>query len=194
VLPFLVLGACQTLQGGNAGWQQAQAVQIQAAGRQLGVPVRTTRMVHFAQDGATFVTAPAANLETIPATELPRGIDIGVAYLDAPRQALPTGYYRLRAFGDPRGVGVTQGRVQWIGTDGRVALEIPATLDVESMTLPPRAAEEITTVTLTTIAAKESGGCLYKIRVCYLCTNGETTCIWKCVWATAPSLHGDETQ
>jgi hypothetical protein len=186
-----VAGAQDTMPGARPAWQQEQADQIQQAGRRLGVPVRTTRMVHFAQNGATFLTAPAANLETIPATQLPRGIDLGVAYLDAPRQAIPTGYYRLRVFGRPRGVGTTDARLQWIGMNGRVAAEVPATVEVSSMTLPAQAAEGITDVTISTVAARPREGCLYKVLVCHRCPNGQVTCWYTCVWAAETRIHND---
>lgn len=119
--------------GPGTSWMQAQAEAMRRAGQRLGIPVQTDRMAYFAQNGATLVTAPAANLETIPAANLDRGVYLGVAYVEVPGRRIPAGFYGLRVFPDSQRTGTAEGRVQLVGTDGRVAVEVPATVEVRSM-------------------------------------------------------------
>jgi hypothetical protein len=183
LLPLLAVGACETREAEGAGWTQTQADQIRRAGEQLGIPVRTDRMVHFAQGGATFFTAPAESLETVPAAALPRGVNLGVAYLDIPGDSLAAGFYGLQVFADPRQVGTVAGRLQWIGADGKVAAEVPATVNLRSLAPPERTATP-STITLSAPCPSDTEnvppGCVGPYRVCYTSWIG-TYCFWRCI-------------
>jgi hypothetical protein len=120
-------------QGSATGWMQAQAEAVRRAGQRLGIPVQTDRMVYFAQNGATLITAPAANLETIAAASPDRGLYLGVAYVEVPGRRIPDGFYGLRVFPDSQRTGTSEGRVQLVGTDGRVAAEVTAIVEVRSI-------------------------------------------------------------
>jgi hypothetical protein len=139
----LILGAggCQSasrtsIEDATKQWTKQTEQLLSNAGDRLGVPVQTTQMVHYAQWGASFYTAAAAKLDTVPAGELRNGVDIGVVYVDSPGQTFPKGYYRLRGIADARQPGDLQGTIQVIGTDGTVASEIPAEFSVSSMERP----------------------------------------------------------
>jgi len=114
-------------------WTKTTEVLLRDAGDRLGVPLQTKQMVHYAQWGASFYTAPAADFDNVPATALPRGVNVGVAYVDSPGQSYPKGYYSLRAFANPTGIGDTEGKLQLIDTAGKVAAEMPATYTIASI-------------------------------------------------------------
>jgi hypothetical protein len=120
----------------TSNWTKETESLLKQAGEQAGVPLQTKSMVHYAQWGASFYTAPAASFETSAATELVRGVDLGVAYVDSPGQKYPKGYYTLKAFANPTQPGEVNGTIQVIGADGRAAAELPATVTVDSMSAP----------------------------------------------------------
>ena len=172
-----------TSNDGSKDWTTEQSKLIRQAGIRLGVPVRTERMVHFAQAGALWFAAPAANLESIPATELPRGVIVGVAYFDLPRQKFPKGFYKIRAFADVKQVGRVKGRVQIINDKGGIVGESPATVEVRSMTVPEGARSRLTTVSICTGAACniEGGGGtppIVDFWACQSCPNGWSVCFY----------------
>src|SRR5437763_1827734 len=113
-----------------------QAELIRQAGVRLGLPVRTERMAHYAQSGATWYAAAAVNLETIPATELAHGVNAGIAYFDLPGQKFPKGFYKMRAFATVTQVGRFEGKGQLVNEKGEIVAELPATVEVRSMSLP----------------------------------------------------------
>jgi hypothetical protein len=85
-------------------------------------------MVQVTQNRATLFIAPAANLETIPATRYPDGVDLGVAYVDSRGKTLPRGFYKLRAVAaSARQVGTVEGRVQLVNMESQVVAKLPAT-------------------------------------------------------------------
>jgi|GEM_PF-2536030 len=158
----------------SSAWTQAQAALLSQAGERLGVPVQTGQMVHFAQAGAALSTAPAANLDTIPATELPRGVNVAVAYVDSPGGNVPRGFYTVRAFADARQVGALEGRVQLVDAQGRIASEGPATFEIHSMMIPDRRTIDLTTVSVSSL--RLAGHCNAQFETCYCCTNGWIVC------------------
>jgi hypothetical protein len=165
---------------GSENWTTAQSKLIRQAGKRLGVPVRTERMVHFAQASASWFAASAASLERTPATELPRGVNVGVAYFDLPGQKFPKGFYKMRVFADVKQVGQVDGRAQLINEKGKIVGELRAKVDVKSMTLPERPTSRLTAVTLCTGAACNIGGGTPPIVgfwACYACSNGFTVCL-----------------
>jgi hypothetical protein len=179
----LVASGCSTASrggiNGGAIWPRTQAEEIRKAGDRLGVPVETENMVSFAQSGTTFTTATARAWRTTAATELPRGINFAVAYLDSPGQRFSPGFYTLRAFAEPHGVGTVAGRIQVINAAGEVAGEVPATIDVRSLTVPPEAAITAPTIAVVGVpvpAAVDPTKCKYGNKICYCCTNGTLIC------------------
>ena len=123
----------RTIADATKQWTSETERLLRDEANRLGVPLQTTPMVHYAQWGASFYTAPAAGLEKIAPEEFTRGVNLGVAYVDSPGQSFPAGYYSLRAFADPRQPGDVEGRLQIIDNGGNVAAEVPATLTVDAM-------------------------------------------------------------
>jgi len=167
--------------GETPDWPAAQAELVRQAGQRLRVPVRTDRMANFAQPGVSWFAAPAANLETIPATELPRGVDIGVAYFDLPGQKFPKGFYKIHAVADVKLVGRVEGKAQLINEKGETVGEVPATVEVKSMTVPADVGSRLTTVSICTGAACNIGGGTPPITgfwACQSCPNGWHACFY----------------
>lgn len=143
---FLATTGCRTtssgplsisaIDGATKKWTKQTERLLTAAGNQLGVPVQTQPMVHYAQWGASFYIATAEKLDTTAAADLRSGVDLGVMYVDSPGQSYPKGYYRLRGLADAQQSGDVKGTIQVISGDGRVASELPATYTVDSMDAP----------------------------------------------------------
>jgi len=158
----------------------AQSKLILQAGKRLGVPVRTERMVHLAQGSVAWFAASAANLESTPATELPHGVNLGVAYFDLLDQKFPKDFYKIRAFANVNQTGRFEGRAQLINDKGAIVGELPAMVEVKSMTLPERAASGSTNLTVCTGAACNIGGGTppaVGFWICFECSNGFTVCV-----------------
>jgi hypothetical protein len=167
---ILILAACSHRSRSVTAAQQRA---LGEAGQRLNLPVRTSHAAYGQAGGASVLTAAALNLEQIPATELRNGIDLGVAYIDAPSTPLPRDYYRVRATADIDGVGQTTGRVAFLDAQGRTAGVAPAAVDVWSMTLPPESRTQLTQVAV----QRENGDrCPSGIWTCYKCPNGQTVC------------------
>jgi len=135
------------IDGATKKWTEQTERLLTAAGNQLGVPVQTQPMVHYAQWGASFYIATAEKLDTTTATDLKNGVDLGVMYVDSPGQSYPKGYYRLRGVADAQQPGDVKGTIQVISGDGRVASELPATYTVDSME-PPALARKATDISI----------------------------------------------
>lgn len=181
VAALVASGCSSSSRGGGSTvivWPRGQAEEIRKAGDRLGVPVETENMVSFAQSGTTFTTATARAWRTTAATELPRGINFAVAYLDSPGQRFSPGFYTLRAFAEPRGVGTVPGRIQVINAAGEVAGEVAAAIDVRSLTVPPAAATIAPTIAVIgfPVPAPQGPTCKFGNKICYCCTNGTLIC------------------
>jgi len=179
-LIFIAVVGCHTTTPPSA---QSQADALRQAGERLGLPIRASSMASITSGGTTIITAPAANLETVPATELPRGINLAVAYLDG-AAPVPRGYYRLRAYADNVRLGTIPGRIELLDGTGRVVGEVLATVEVHSLTVPEEARRQVTQVSI----RNREVNC--PIRVCYLCTNGH----WVCYCAQSLDLEGSATR
>jgi hypothetical protein len=137
-------------------------------------------MVYLAQGNVSWFAASVANLESTPATELPRGVNIGVAYFDLLGQKFPRDFYKIRAFADAKQVGRLEGKAQLINDKGAIVAELPAMVDVKSMTLPARPTSALTSLTVCAGAACNIGGgtpptvCFW---ICFECPNGFTVCV-----------------
>ena len=159
----------------------AQATAIRDAGVRLGVPVSTERMVHFAEPQVSWFEASAANLEKIAATELPRGVNVCVAYFDMPGQKFPKGFYKIRAVAEVRQVGRIDGRAELINEKGEIVATLPGKVEVQSMTVPENAASRLTAVTLCAGAACNVGDVTPPIAgfwACQTCPNGWRFCFY----------------
>jgi hypothetical protein len=178
----MILGGCHSTGGYGRPTDSlnTQTALLRAASERLGVPVRTERMVTVSQGGATLLTAPAANLEAVPATELPQGVDVAVAYLDSPRQPFPAGFYTLRGFADAREPGTVEGRMDVVDANRQVVGQLPARFEIFSMTLPDRPERLVTNVSFH--SSRLAGHCNPATETCYCCTNGWIVCtsrIWQ---------------
>lgn len=154
--------------------QHAQAAQIREAGQRLGVPVQLDRMTYVSQANAALLTAPVQGLENVPATALPNGVDVAVAYLDSPGQRYPAGYYRLRGVAQPREPGTVQGTLQVIDSGNTVVAELPARYDIVSMRVPDRPVTRFTDVIFA--SSRLAGHCAGGKETCYCCPNGWIVC------------------
>lgn len=129
-----------------SGYTGAKAAQttgdhLLEASRAAGVKVHAEEVFTVSRGDETVTLAPIAGWEGVPATALPNGVEFAFAYFSTRTPNVPRGYYRLRAFADARGVGTVEGRVQLIDSAGRVAAELPAQVEVHSMTVPEGATD-----------------------------------------------------
>lgn len=154
---------------------------LRQAGERLQVPVRTESTVHFAQDGVSWFAASAANLESLPATELSGGVNVGVAYFDLPDQKFPKGFYKIRASADVKQVGRVDAKGQLINDKGEIVGEMRATIDVKSMTVPEGSTSRFTAISICTGAACNLRGGAPPIAgfwACQSCPNGWSVCFY----------------
>jgi hypothetical protein len=187
---LLVAAACAW---GCTTGTYGQARQLREAGERLGLPVRSEGMVQFTEGGATMFLAPAVSLDAIPATRYPDGVDLGIAYLDLPPSArrasggaLPKGFYKLRGFAaSANQVGPVDGKIQLIDGKGRVVAELPASLQIRSLTVPPPSPGRQTLISLGGARCDDfggfnngpSGGSTSTVDVCVCCGNGVRICM-----------------
>jgi hypothetical protein len=160
-----------------SSWAQQQGEELRKAGERLGVPVETAGMLNFSQGRSTFSTATARSWRTTPATDLPGGVNFAVAWLDSPGQKFPAGYYALRAFAEPRELGMINGRIQILDASRVVVGEVPATFDIQSLTTPADAAQIAPTIFVDAVHSSQNGPkCKFGNRTCWCCTNGVLVC------------------
>jgi len=172
----------------------AQAMARAAA--RAGVSVNLDSLTQGTGNGATVVIGAIAGMESIPATELPRGVNAAFAYLDLPtgpggaQPNLPAGFYTFRvsassqtvdeALKESGGVppdtttpdgrpSVPGAKVELIDARGQVAAVIPGQLGVFSTAVPPEAAKQRTLV-------EPILGAQY-ILVWIVCPNGWAVCL-----------------
>jgi|SRR4051794_10221038 hypothetical protein len=171
----------------------AQAMARAAA--RAGVSVNLDSLTQGTGNGATVVIGAITGMESIPATELPRGVDAAFAYLDLPtgpggaQPNLPAGYYTFRVSASSQTVdealkasggvppdttspdgrpSVPGAKVELVDARGQVAAVIPGQLGVFSATVPPDAAKQRTLV-------EPVIGAQY-ILVWVVCPNGWAVC------------------
>jgi hypothetical protein len=167
---------------------------VRAAAR-AGVSVNPNTLTQGSGNGATLVIGATTGLESIPATELPKGVNTAFGYLDLPdgpggvQPNLPAGFYTFRvsaslatvqeALKASGGVppdttspvgrpSVPGAKVELIDAQGRVAAVIPGQLGVFSLTVPPDAAKQ------RTVVEPIIGG--RYIIVWFICPNGWAVC------------------
>ncbi|HEV7890330.1 MAG TPA: hypothetical protein VGP08_06810 [Pyrinomonadaceae bacterium] len=119
------------------------------ASKDAGVQVNPEEVFSISRGAETVAVAPIAGWEQVPATDLRKGTNIGYAYFSTQEPKVPSGYYTLKAFADVDNVGTVAARVQLLDRSGKVAGEIPAEVEVHSLTVPPEAASLRTFVTAT---------------------------------------------
>lgn len=145
---------------------------IQAA-QAAGVSINTTEMVELFRDGVELISAPIQGLETVPATELPDGVDVGFIHLDAPGTGIPAGHYTVRARSGAGGVtlGENDVTVDFVDGAGNVVASQQAVADVWSETVPsdPPYAN---TVAGTALGMPNPPVYQRTIRIWYFCPNG----------------------
>lgn len=126
---------------------QSPGEQLLEAGRGAGVEVHPEEVFTLARGDESITASPIKGWETIPATELRNGVNIAFAHFGIAEPKVPAGYYTLKAFADPTGVGTVEARVQLIDGQGGVAAELPALAEIHSMTVPEQARSQRSFIT-----------------------------------------------
>ena len=126
----------------SPGLNPTPNAQLLAASAAAGVQVHDEEVFTLSRGTEAVTVAPIVGWENVPATALPNGVDFGFGYFATREPNVPAGYYRLRAFANPTGPGTVAGRVQLINRAGAVVAELPAEIEVHSMTVPPEAASQ----------------------------------------------------
>jgi hypothetical protein len=109
-----------------------------AAADKAGVKLNVEQIVTASSEDVTFVGTSIEGFEQVPATDLPKGVDAGFVYLDAPKSGIPAGFYRLNAHADEKVIqkGTYQGTVGLIGADGKEVTRLAATMETSSLSVP----------------------------------------------------------
>jgi hypothetical protein len=164
---FLSLSLLQFgLLGCRPSESESPTEQLLGASKAANVQVHADEVFSISRGKQTFTAAPIVGWEQIPATALPNGVDIAYAYFAT--KEVPKGYYKLKAFANPTGVGTVDGKVQLIDQGGKVAAEIPAQVEIHSMTVPEGASSRRTNLMTFT---DEKGQTIMWAR----CPNGQCT-------------------
>jgi hypothetical protein len=109
-----------------------------AAADKAGVKLNVEQIVTASSEDVTFAGTSIQGFEQVPATDLPKGVDAGFVYLDAPATGIPAGFYRLNAHANKEDVrkGSYPGTVGFIGADGKEVARVAATMETSSLTVP----------------------------------------------------------
>lgn len=164
LLSVVGLSGCSVTHGPSP----APTTQLLAASTAAGVQVHREEIFSLSRGTEAVSVAPIAGWESIPATALPNGVDFAFGYFDTREINIPAGYYRLRAFANPTAPGTVTGRVQFINRAGAVVAEVPAEIEVHTMTVPPEAASQRSFVAAVLDRQHQQGGW-------FRCPNG--TCV-----------------
>ena len=108
------------------------------AGHDAGVAINPAETYSVVRSRSSFVLAPIRGYENVEAISLPQGVDVAFGYFQSATNRIPAGFYKLRASAPDVRLGKITGTLQFIAQDGSVALEVPARMDVRSLTLPER--------------------------------------------------------
>lgn len=106
------------------------------AAAESGVKLNLEQTVTASSESITFAGSSIAGFEQIPATRLPRGVDAGFIYLNAPESGIPADFYRLHTQAPNPQKGVHEGTVSLVSRSGKVVAQLPATLETWSMEVP----------------------------------------------------------
>lgn len=148
VLIAALIGVAGSARADGQPCGEELARQIGTVASAAGKSVHLDQIVTVSAPGATVAATTIQGYEQVPATDLPKGVDAGFLYLDAPSSGIPTGFYTVRASakaGDVR-VGDFDGTVQLVTPDGEVAAELPAKMDAFSLSVPAELPYPRTTV------------------------------------------------
>lgn len=149
--------------------------QLLEASRAAGVQVHADEVFTLSRGSETVTAAPIAGWEQVPATDLRKGVNFAYAYFSTQEPKVPAGYYTLRAFADVNSVGTSAARVQLLDRDGKIAAEVPAEVEVHSLTVPQGVGSLRSFVTATddraTLAAQVVPG--IRPRLWFRCPNGQ---------------------
>ncbi len=172
-LAILILGCFLAVPAFSAPGMSMEE-QMHMAAAKAGVRIQTEEMVVLSRDRATFAVAVIDGFEHVPATSLPKGVDFGFAFIDAPQSGIETGYYTLRATAPDPQLGENEATVQLIDRFGRAVSEQPSVIDVFSMELPddPAAERSVVGASLETNEAFR----LIRIEIYIYCPNGVIIC------------------
>ncbi|MFP2911041.1 hypothetical protein ACLESD_39605 [Pyxidicoccus sp. 3LFB2] len=112
--------------------------QLIKAAEEAGVKLNREEIVTASSKDVNFVGTSIEGFEQVPATDLPKGVDAGFVYLDAPATGIPAGFYRLNAHANEEDIqkGTYQGTVGLIGADGKEVARMPATMETSSLSVP----------------------------------------------------------
>jgi hypothetical protein len=143
-VPRLAIGLLSMclLQSGLSACSMAGAPNTSPGNRLLamsaasGVQVNPEEIFTLSRSNETVTVAPVVGWEQIPATALRNGVDFGYAYFATTDAGVPAGYYRLRATANVTATGTIPGRIQLIDRSGEVRGELPAEVEVHSLTVP----------------------------------------------------------
>jgi hypothetical protein len=138
--------------------------QLFAASKAAGVEVLREQVFMIYRGAETFVTAPIASWAQIPATELRKGINVAFAYVSTKEPKVPPGYYTIKALANDIRLGTVAAKAQLIDRQGKVVVEIPARVEIHSLTVPSGAR----TIFVTTGAGPDARPHLW-----LRCSNGQ---------------------
>ena len=147
---------------------------MKRAAAQAGLRIETAGMSMVARNELMAVAATTAGLETVPATELVRGIDTGYLYLNGASNFAP-GFYRVRVTTRTARLGANEGIIQLFDQAGTPVWREPTRIEIVSLTLPDRPEGF---VARTSIGIQDANPfdpfnptpCSFQ--VCFLCSNG----------------------
>jgi hypothetical protein len=147
------------------------------AGRDAGAEINTAEIYSLVRNHSAMVVAPLRGYENVEARSLPQGVDVAFGYFQSATNQLPAGFYKLRASAQNVRLGKITGTVQFIAQDGSVALEVPARMEVRSLTLPPRPLKKRTFVETDVVMS----GPYTKAAtdVWFICSNGLIICFYE---------------
>ncbi|MEM6797407.1 MAG: hypothetical protein AAF725_25785 [Acidobacteriota bacterium] len=148
--------------------------QLQSAADERRIAIETREMLTLVREDITLLVASLEGFEQVPATAALDGVDVGFAYIDAPRSDIPTGYYTLRASAQDVAQGRIESQVHLIDDSGRTVGEFPAEMAVRSLEVPDNPEYNRTVVGGEVDADHESG--FRRISVWIICPNGWAFC------------------
>jgi len=141
-----------------------------AASKAAGIEIRADEVFAISRGTESLVTAPTTAWAQIPATELPKGVTFAFAHFSTIEPKVAPGYYALKAFADDIRVGTVAARVQLLDRAGKVAAEIPAEMEIHSLTVPADSRSSFVTTSTGAAADVQPGN---STAVWYRCSNGQ---------------------
>jgi len=147
--------------------------QLWEASKAAGLEVSRDEIFAISRGDESFVTVPIAAWAQIPASQLQKGVNFAFSYFSTTVPNVPVGYYTLRVFADGSRLGTVAAKIQLIDQHGKVTAEIPAQVEIHSLTVPPNS--RTTYVTTSGEISTEPAG--QSIWVWHRCSNGQCVLI-----------------